>query len=148
MPVSAHVCCSSPRETRTPSSCTRRLCHRRRKNHITSLRVHRADVVQNELLAEAVLFDHFNGILRQPFQRTKSVNLEALGITSRDLCMLDACFSEDEVWATICDMPLDRLRGRMVSRACSTKGLDPLSRPSMSFGHSMSRVSTSSMTCS
>lgn len=85
-------------------------CHRRRKSHIMSLSVDGVEVVHNEPMAAAI-FDHFNGLLGQPFQRTARVDMVALGVQPPDLSMLDVCFTEHEVWTAICELPADKAPG-------------------------------------
>jgi hypothetical protein len=70
-------------------------CHRSRKNHIASLKVHDSEIVLNEKMANAV-FEHYNAIMGTPFQRTADIDLDALGLQLHDLTMLDVCFSEFE----------------------------------------------------
>lgn len=44
------------------------------------------------------LFNHFKDIMGTEVERTRSINLEALGVTPRDLAHLEEDFSEDELW--------------------------------------------------
>lgn len=85
-------------------------CHRSRKNHIASLRVHDSEIVRNEEMANAV-FEHFNAIMGTPFHRTTAIDLDAIGLQPHDLTMLDVCFSEFEIWATIAELPSDKAPG-------------------------------------
>lgn len=56
------------------------------------------------------MYDYYNAILGVPFQREHSIHLEDL-LPQLNLDGIDACFSEDEVWATIRDLPSDRAPG-------------------------------------
>ena len=85
-------------------------CHRSRKNHITSLRVQGNDLVLGEQMADA-LYDHYRVLLGTPFQRLATVNFDSLGLAQHDLSMLDVCFSEFEIWATIKELPSDKAPG-------------------------------------
>jgi hypothetical protein len=85
-------------------------CHRSRKNHIASLKVHDSEIVLNEEIANAV-FEHYNAIMGTPFQRTADIDLDALGLQLHDLTMLDVCFFEFEIWATIAELPSDKALG-------------------------------------
>jgi hypothetical protein len=57
-----------------------------------------------------VIYDYFNGILGTPFHRQHSIVLDYL-LPQLDLSGIDLCFSEQEVWETIKDMPSDRAPG-------------------------------------
>ncbi|XP_066347979.1 uncharacterized protein [Miscanthus floridulus] len=85
-------------------------CHRSRKNHIASLTVQGNDLVLSEQMADA-LYEHYSALLSTPFQRSGNVNFDGLGITQHDLSMLDVCFSEFEIWATIKELPSDKAPG-------------------------------------
>lgn len=56
-------------------------------------------------------YDHYNGLLGTPFQRAATVNFDSLGLAQHDLAMLDVCFSELEIWATISELPSDKAPG-------------------------------------
>jgi hypothetical protein len=64
-----------------------------------------ADAAKSE-----VIYEYFNGILGAPFQRQHSILLDDL-LPRLDLTGLDACFSEQEVWETIRELPGDRAPG-------------------------------------
>lgn len=55
--------------------------------------------------------DYYDSILGIPQPRSARLNFNNLGIPSRDLSSIDTCFSEDEIWRTICDMPSDKSPG-------------------------------------
>jgi hypothetical protein len=61
-------------------------------------------------MANAV-FEHYNAIMGTPFQRTVDIDLDVLGLQLHDLTMLDVCFSEFEIWATITELPSDKALG-------------------------------------
>jgi hypothetical protein len=67
-------------------------------------------VVSQEGKQQAV-FDYFDGILGKAEEMEYSIDLNMLGVQQHDLYVLEAPFSEEEVWATIKDMPLDKAPG-------------------------------------
>ena len=84
-------------------------CHRNRKNHIPSISHNGVWFSSDEAKSE-VIYGYFNGILGTPFQRQHTIELEDL-LPQLDLSGIDACFSEQEVWDTIREMPADRAPG-------------------------------------
>lgn len=58
-----------------------------------------------------IRLEHFEGVLGQARTRTASLDLAAFRRAGMDLSILDAPFSEDEVWATIKGLPDDRAPG-------------------------------------
>jgi len=85
-------------------------CHRSRKNYIHSLTVHDHTVVTNELMADALL-EHFNGFLGTPAPRSSTARLDILDLPAHDLAALDVCFTENEIWAVIRDIPAEKSPG-------------------------------------
>jgi hypothetical protein len=59
---------------------------------------------------EDLIYSYYNGILGTPFQRQHSIHLDDL-LPQLDLSGIDACFSEDEIWATVREPPPDRAPG-------------------------------------
>lgn len=59
----------------------------------------------------AVLCDFYNGLLGSHMHRDRTINLDELDIPSHDLATMNAPFSEDDVWKTICQLPLDKAPG-------------------------------------
>jgi len=57
------------------------------------------------------VFNYFDGILGKAEEREFCIDLNTLGIQRHDLSILEAPFSEEEVWATMNDMPLDKAPG-------------------------------------
>lgn len=86
-------------------------CHRQRKNQILSLVVDGLQVVHDGAMAES-LFSYYNSILGTEFQRTRRINLQAVGVPTYDLSGLDVCFSEEEIWAVIRELPPDKAPGQ------------------------------------
>lgn len=73
----------------------------------------------DEQKAEA-FFNHFDGLLSSPGRREAKLDFSALGIPTLGDVHLDYCFSEDEVWRTILEVPPDKPQGQTVSRGLST----------------------------
>ena len=85
-------------------------CHRSRKNHITKLRADDVVLFKEEEMAEAA-FNHFNNILGIEGQQLNNINLEELNLPSIHGESIDHCFTEEEVWQAIVDMPTDKALG-------------------------------------
>lgn len=85
-------------------------CHRSRKNNIESIRVGDDVAVHDEAMAQA-FFDHYDSTLGTHSPRTSSLNFELLDIPHIDLSSTDYCFSEEEIWRTVLDMPVDKAPG-------------------------------------
>lgn len=85
-------------------------CHRSRQNRIESLQVQGAQVVSDQAMVDA-LFEYYNGVLGSNFERSRRVNLQAVGFPTVDLSDLERLFTEEEVWAVIRDMPNDKAPG-------------------------------------
>jgi hypothetical protein len=60
---------------------------------------------------QAVVLDFYDNVLGKAEERDFSIDLEELGIQQHELSLLDDPFSEEEVWATIKDLPLDKAPG-------------------------------------
>jgi hypothetical protein len=63
-------------------------CHRARKKRIDSLWVEGAELVREDHMSQA-LYEHFNSVLGSSFERTRRVNLDAIGLPSIDLTDLE-----------------------------------------------------------
>ena len=85
-------------------------CHRSRKNYIESVRVGDARLVREEEKAEA-FFKHFDDLLGTECTRTAQLDFNFLGLPTIDTSLLDVCFTEEEVWRTILEIPIDRAPG-------------------------------------
>jgi len=85
-------------------------CHRGRKNRIDSLSVLGDEVFSEEGMAQAA-YDHFNSVLGAAFDRTRRMNLEAIGLPSLGSEALENVFTEDEVKGVIMSMPNDKAPG-------------------------------------
>lgn len=81
-------------------------CHRSRKNSIPPFSHHGAWISADHDKANAI-YDYYNGILGNPFNRDHTIRLDGL-LPQLDLTELGACFSEQEVWDAIRDLPSDR----------------------------------------
>lgn len=84
-----------------------RICQ---KNYIHSLMVQGHAVVNNEQMADA-LFEHFNGLLGSPAQRSRTARLDLPTLPTADLSSLDVCFTEEEIWAVVRDIPTEKAPG-------------------------------------
>lgn len=86
-------------------------CHRNRKNNIQTL-LTKDDVVliHEEAKAEAI-FNHFDEVLGKQSARTVALDFHHLGFPQLDLSGIDQCFSEEEVFNTIKEMPTDKAPG-------------------------------------
>ena len=85
-------------------------CHRHRKGHIPKLKTGVTVLFRDEEMAKAV-FEHFDSMLGTPGQQHNLINFEELGLPSLQGHLFDHCFSEEEVWQAIKDMPTDRAPG-------------------------------------
>jgi len=61
-------------------------------------------------MANAV-FDHFDNMLGTRGDQLTHLNFEELGLLSVPGTLFDHCFSEDEIWQAIMDMPCDKAPG-------------------------------------
>jgi hypothetical protein len=84
-------------------------CHRNRKNLIPPIQ-HEGSWLSADRDKSEAIFGYFNSILGTLFNYAHSIRLDDL-LPQLDLADLDVCFSEQEVWETICDMPSDRAPG-------------------------------------
>lgn len=85
-------------------------CHMNRKNFVQQL-WHDGDVVVHEELKRKLVDDYYEEIMGTQLPRSARLNFEYLGIPTKDLSSIDVCFSEEEVWSTIRDMPTDKSPG-------------------------------------
>jgi hypothetical protein len=84
--------------------------HRKRKNFIARLVAEGGVCTSHEEKAKVV--DEFYGSLLGTRQdREHSIDLQALGIPTHNLTILDSPFSEKEVWETIKQLPSDKAPG-------------------------------------
>jgi len=89
--------------------------YRKKKSFIPKLQVGNQVVVSQEEKQKAV--DNFyENILGKAKERDYTLDLDELAIQHHDLSELDVPFSEEEVWATIKEMNLDKDPGRMDSQ--------------------------------
>ena len=85
-------------------------CHRSRKNYIHKLCTSDAVLFKDDEMAEAV-FNHFNAILGTRGDQSVHINLDQLDLKTLQDSQLDQCFTEDEIWQAIADMPSDKAPG-------------------------------------
>lgn len=85
-------------------------CHRSRKNRIQSLHVQGTEIVSDHAMADA-LYDYFVNILGANFERTRRLDLQALGVPHAELFALEAPFTEEEVWSAIVELPNEKAPG-------------------------------------
>lgn len=95
-------------------ACTRffhlQASHRRRKNFISQLLVDGVVVSDHEAKAMAV-DDFFSSLLGAAPHHGFTLDLEALGVPTCDLTSLEADFTEEEIWAVVKSMELDKAPG-------------------------------------
>jgi hypothetical protein len=84
--------------------------HQRRKNHIASLLVDGVTLVAEADKVEAA-FKYYEAILGSELPRTAVLDFSELGLPRLDLSELGRPISEEEVWAAIQDLPLDKAPG-------------------------------------
>lgn len=84
-------------------------CHRKWKSHIPLVQ-HEGMWFTVEEAKEDLIYNYYKGILGTPFHHLHSLHLDDL-LPRIDLTSIDACFSEDEIWAMIKDLPSDRAPG-------------------------------------
>lgn len=85
-------------------------CHRSRKNYVHTL-THQGVTVVEEQQKRVLVDDYYDNILGECKPRTACLNLEFLGTPQKDLSSCDTCFSEEEIWNTIRNMPSDKSPG-------------------------------------
>jgi hypothetical protein len=85
-------------------------CHRKRKSRIDTLTVHGSELVRDDLMAQA-LFEHYSSILGSSFERSRRINLSAIGLPLLQLSGLEDLFTEDEVRSVVMDLPNDKASG-------------------------------------
>ena len=83
---------------------------RKKKNFIAKLQVEDRLVTSQEDKQEAVL-NFYDKLLGTAEERNFSINLDEIGVQPTDLSSLEDPFTEEEVWATISDLPLDKASG-------------------------------------
>jgi hypothetical protein len=84
--------------------------HRRRKNRIDSLLVDGVTLVAEADKAKAA-FKYYDAILGSELPRTAVLDFSELGLPCLDLSELGRPISEEELWATIQDLPHDKAPG-------------------------------------
>ena len=97
-------------EMQTPDFFIYKACHRSRKNHINKLRTDEAVLFRDEEMADAV-FNHFDAIFGSGGDQLNLINFEALNLRPLHEAQIDICFSEEETWQAITDMPSDKAPG-------------------------------------
>lgn len=83
---------------------------RRRKNHIASLEQDNRVAYGHEENLE-MLFNYFDDVLGTEHDRQHAIILEQLGLLPQTFPHLDDPFTEEEIWATIREMPSDKAPG-------------------------------------
>jgi len=84
--------------------------YRKKKNFIAKLQVGDQTVVNQEDKQEAVL-QFYENLLGTADERDYTIDFAEIGIQQHDLSSLESPFTEEEVWATIKEMPLDKAPG-------------------------------------
>ncbi|WVZ64360.1 LOW QUALITY PROTEIN: hypothetical protein U9M48_013890 [Paspalum notatum var. saurae] len=84
--------------------------YRKKKNFIAKLQVEDRVVVSQEEKQEVVL-NFYENLIGKAEDREYTLRLSELGVLQHDLSSLDAPFTEEEVWATIKDLPMGKSPG-------------------------------------
>ena len=63
------------------------------------------------LITAQALYEHYNSILGSSFERSRKINLSAIGLPSLELSRLEGLFIEDEVCLVVMDLPNDKAPG-------------------------------------
>lgn len=84
--------------------------YRKNKNYIAKLQDGDRILVSQYEKHGAVL-NYYENLLGSAEERDYSIDLAELGVPQHDLSSLDSPFSEEEVWATVKDLPLDKAPG-------------------------------------
>jgi hypothetical protein len=83
---------------------------RRQRNHIDAFRS--GDQVISDLEGKVgIATDYFMGLLGSAQPREFDLSVQALGLQPIDLAGLEVQFTEEEVWDTICVMPVNKSPG-------------------------------------
>lgn len=85
-------------------------CHSKRRGRIQSLQVQGMQLVQDEMMSDA-LFEFYNNILGTEFVRTRRLDLSAIGLPTAELATIENLFTEEEVWAVIKELPSNKAPG-------------------------------------
>jgi hypothetical protein len=85
--------------------------YRKSKNFFARLVSRDGQVLTAHEEKAAEFDDFYTSLLGSCEERDTTIDLEALGVQSHDLAALDAPFSEEEVWATIKQLPSDKASG-------------------------------------
>jgi len=85
-------------------------CHRSRKNHINKLHIDEVVLFRDEEMAD-VTFNHFNAIFGSGGDQLNLINFEVLNLRPLHEAHIDICFSEEEIWQAVMDMPSGKAPG-------------------------------------
>lgn len=85
-------------------------CHRNKESHINSIKVDDMEIVHDQAKAE-VITKHFQDILGNTAPDSVSLDFSRLSVPTSNLSSLDRCFSKEEIWETIKELPSDRTPG-------------------------------------
>lgn len=94
--------------------------NRRRRSFITQLKVD-GTWLQSHSGMEDALHEFFVQLVGKPVPRSHSLDLEYLNVTSHNLVLMDAQFSEEEVWDAIKSLPSEKAQDNIGSVPTSTK---------------------------
>ena len=83
---------------------------RRVKNFIPAVKV-QGEIITDQAGKEEAFFEAYNALLGTIQNREVTFDLQNLGIPMHNLEDLGELFSEEEIWGTIKEMPLDRAPG-------------------------------------
>ncbi|WVZ94534.1 hypothetical protein U9M48_040415, partial [Paspalum notatum var. saurae] len=83
---------------------------RSRRNFIQEIRVQDSEIVLEDAKA-ADFFQFFQNMFGEPGARSHSLGLNHLGLNTVSLEGIDHCFSEEEVWSVVRELPSDKALG-------------------------------------
>ena len=85
-------------------------CHRNRKSAVGNILMDDMVLINNEEKANA-FFEHFDQLLGTSCRTSLKLDLDQLALPRKDLSGIDICFTEDEIWQAIKEIPLDKAPG-------------------------------------
>lgn len=85
-------------------------CLRTRQNFIDTLSQDGHTIAAEQDKSQSI-FEHFNSILGSIVARQHNLDFDALNIPRANLTGTDCCFSEEEIWAIVHDIPSDKAPG-------------------------------------
>ncbi|KAJ1293712.1 hypothetical protein BS78_01G089700 [Paspalum vaginatum] len=85
-------------------------CHRSRMNFIQEIKVQGTEIVLEDAKA-AAFYQFFQDMFGQSGMRSHSLQFDRLGLNMASLEGLDHCFTEEEVWSVVHELPNEKAPG-------------------------------------